>query len=277
MKTFNIAVIKPENYAHADVFLELGELLFHAMKELGYETTIGFNNINDQTRNIIIGCHLLDVDCIDQIPKSSIILNTEQMHSDAHWNPAIFEWARNFEVWDYSPKNISKFAEMGVRGVKHLRIGFQKELNRIPKQPVKEFDVLFYGSMNERRHRIIQELISRGANVKTLFAVYGKERDEFIARSKVVLNHHFYESQIFEIVRVFYLLTNAIAVVGEVNDTTAIDDVYKGAISSAGYEGLVDKCLELIGNDALRERSGTRGFEVISKCPQSEYISRILS
>ena len=80
----------------------------------------------------------------------------------------------------------------------------------------------------------------KGLTVKSLFGVYGKERDAWIERSKLVINHHYYQSQIFEVVRVFYLLTNSVAVVGEVNDTTSIDHIYKEGIHPVQYDGLVE-------------------------------------
>jgi len=114
------------------------------------------------------------------------------------------------EAIEYSPKNIEKFLQVGIDKTKLLKIGYQKELARLDLSKPKDIDVLFYGSMNERRKAILDELELKGLKVKTLFGIYGQERDHWIERSKVVLNHHYYESQIFEIVRVFYLLTNSV-------------------------------------------------------------------
>jgi hypothetical protein len=140
----------------------------------------------------------------------------------------------------------------------------------------KDIDVLFYGSINERRAEIINELIKTGLRVKTLFGVYGKERDEWIGRSQLVLNHHFYNSHIFEIVRVFYLLSNSIAVVGEVNDSTSIDSLYKDGIYASKYEDLVDSCLNLIQDDSLKQKIQIDAFNSISKYQQKFFTQQIL-
>ena len=277
MKRFNICLIKPDNYIHSYAFLELGELIYYSLFELGFNAAITFNTLDPDAKNIIIGCHLLDPILISKIPKSTIIVNTEQVYlDDSSWNENIFFWAQNFELWDYSTKNIDRFKELGVSEPKHLGIGFQKELVRIHKNTHKDVDVLFYGSLNKRRSQILDSLVSRGVKVKKLFGIYGKERDEWVGRSKIVLNHHFYKSQIFEIVRVFYLLTNSVAVVGEVNKTTSIDKVYKEGILPAKYDDLVEKCLEIINNKSLREQLQLAALRSISKTPQREFMSKVI-
>lgn len=278
MKKINICIVQPENYAHSYALLEVGELLYFSLIEIGFEARLIFNQIEPDVKNILLGCHLLAPSLIEEIPKSTVIINTEQIYNDSvEWNENIFQWVANFEVWDYSIRNIQKLNQLGVERVKHFKIGFQKELTRLNNLKVKDIDVLFYGSMNERRKKIIDKLIDNGIKVKTLFGVYGKERDNWIERSKVVLNHHFYNSHIFEIVRVFYLLTNSIPVVGEVNDSTSIDDMCREGIYQSKYENLVEACIEIVKNHDLREKIQQKAFESISKYPQKEFTREIMS
>ena len=258
-------------------FLELGELIQYSLLELGHKASLGFNQIEQNSKNIVIGCHLLAPAAIPTLPKSSIILNTEQIYKDdSAWNSNIFSWAKNFELWDYSPKNMEKFNELGITHAKLLRIGYQKELERLNNNSSKEVDILFYGSVNERRHQVIQELTERGINVKTLFGVYGKERDAWIEKSRIVLNHHFYASQIFEIVRVFYLITNSVAVVAEVNETTAIEPMYKDSIQSAPYEQLSQTCLQLLLNSRLRSELQEHSAKAFRQHPQKVFTEAVL-
>ena len=83
----------------------------------------------------------------------------------------------------------------------------------------QDIDVLFCGSMNERRMQIIQALKDSTLFDKPLviaqFVGYGAYRDKYIARSKIVLNMHYYTPGIFEIARVSYLLANKKCVVSE--------------------------------------------------------------
>jgi hypothetical protein len=276
MARFNICLVKPDNYIHSYAFLELGELLYFSLQELGHDVSFGFNNMEPSASNVLIGCHLLDPSFIAQIPASTIILNTEQVYGETDWNKPIFAWAKHFQIWDYSPKNITKFNQLGIDRTKLLKIGFQRELARLDSSTPKEIDVLFYGSVNERRKVILDRLEAKGLKVKVLFGVYGKDRDEWIERSKVVLNHHYYESQIFEIVRVFYLLTNSVAVVGEVNEATSIDAMYQDGILAARYEDLVDSCVELVRNPQLRDQIQLKALQAISQYPQAPFTEEVL-
>lgn len=277
MRKINICLIKPDNYIHSYAFIELAELIYFSLRELGFEVEVRFNQVQPNLKNILIGCHLLDLKFINQVPKSTVILNTEQIYSDTtHWNKNIFAYVTNFEVWDYSKRNIEKLNKMGVDKVKLLKIGFQKELVRLDKSKKKDIDVLFYGSENKRRNDVLKKLVAKGLNVKTLFGVYGRERDEWVERSKIVLNLHYYESQIFEIVRVFYLLTNSIAVVGEVNETTSIDTFYREGIYAAKYDDLVIGCMQLVQDDELRKKIEISALNSISKFPQKLFTKEVL-
>ncbi len=274
---FNICLVQPEAYVHTMAFLELGELIYFSLKDLGFDAGFGFNHLASDATNIIIGCHLLDPSLRSQLSKSTIIVNTEQIYSDTtDWIPTILDWARHFETWDYSQRNIERFKSLGINGVKYLEIGFQKELVRLDRSKPKDIDVLFYGSLNARRIQVLESLEAKGLEVKHLFGVYGKERDSWIERSKVVLNCHLYDSQIFEKVRVFYLMTNAIAVVGEVGPTTSIDAMCKAGIYATDYDGLVEGCMDLVYLDSQREKVQQAAFDSISKYPQSAYTAQVL-
>lgn len=274
---YNVCVIKPEGYVHSDAFVELAELIGYSLQDLGHATTLGVNQIHPDAVNIIIGCHLLDPAYISQVPKTSIILNTEQVDSgQPTWNPNIFTWAAAFETWDYSHRNIQKLREMGASNVKFLQLGFHEKLVRIKKAEQQDIDILFYGSMNERRLNVVEQLRRHGCNVRTEFGVYGPERDALISRAKVVLNLHFYSSEIFEIVRVFYLMTNSKAVVAEVNESTSIDNCYLNGIYPSPYGQLVDSCIRLVRDDRLRAELEEKALATIAQLPQRELTSALL-
>ena len=258
-------------------FLELAELINYSLIEIGHKSRISFNKIEHQARNMIIGVHLLNTKEIPHIPVDTIILNTEQIFSDhTNWNSNIFTWAKKFETWDYSDRNIIKFEEIGAPKVKLLNIGYQPELRRIAKSDNQEIDLLFYGSINDRRRKIIDELSKSGVKIKAVFGIYGKNRDELISKSKIVLNLHHYKSEIFEIVRVFYLLTNSKTVVGEVNATTSIDNHIKSGILPAKYEELVSTCLELLASPSKITELEEVAHNSIIQFPQKIFTSKLL-
>ena len=273
---YNICIV---HFPHSMAWWELGELICYSLRELGFQVNIQHRKMESDCRNIILGAFILESEFIKKVPPNSIFLNTEQLYLDdqkSMWPSDIYEWARNFETWDYSDRNIEKFLQHGITGVKKLGLGYQKELNRIDSSGNQDIDVLFYGSLGERRNKIINELRAEGLNVKAVFGLYGKERDDLIARSKVILNFHHYNSHIFEIVRVFYLLTNSKAVVGEVSESTSIDKIFLDCIKSAPYEGLVDACKRLVNDKSERHLLESKGFDLFSKIIQKNYTSQLI-
>lgn len=278
MSGFNVCLPQPEGYEHSFCLLELAELLGFSLQDLGYDATFSINEIFPDRRNIVIGCHLLSTDLIARMPESTIVVNTEQIYDEDpfEWNTNIFGWVRAFETWDYSPRNIAAFERLGLPGVRLLRIGHQPQLTRIPKTPEQDIDVLFYGSVTERRQAIFDQIRARGLNLVTLFGVYGAERDAYISRAKVVLTLHNHASEIFEVVRVHYLLSNAVAVVGEVNATTAISDYFADAIVGVPYEAIAAECERLVTDDTARKAQEERGYGLIAAHPQTEFTRALL-
>ncbi|HCK17381.1 MAG TPA: hypothetical protein DHW36_02610 [Thalassospira sp.] len=278
-KLYNICIVQPPNYIHSLAFAELAELLMYSIREAGHPAQIQTNQFVQGGINVIVGAHLLDISAMRAVPQGTVILNTEQLTGVGEkWRDQLTGWFQSgLEIWDYSPANIDVIKALGVENVRYLPIGYQKELQRIDITAEQDVDVLFYGSVNERRREIFNEIEARGLKLQVLMGVYGKDRDQWIARSKVVLNHHYYESQIFEIVRVSYLLTNAKAVVAEVNPETVIDDRFRKGVVDVPYAGLVDAVSDLVADPIKRKAQQRRALNSIIKYPQVDFTKPLLA
>ena len=277
----NICIIKPNNYVHSLAYLEIAELLHYSVLELNKNSKISYNfiDINPKVKNIIFGAHLLNDDMINSIPSNTIIFNTEQIESiNEIWKRRILLLAsKGIIFWDYSNHNLDLLlTKLNVKG-RLFEIGFQKNLQRIKMNDNKEVDVLFYGSLNNRREKIINNLLKKNVKVKCLFGVYGKDRDDWIGKSKIVLNLHYYESKIFEIVRIFYLLTNAIPIVSEVDENTKLNNNYLKGIKGSNYKDVEKNILSLLENEKERKLIGLNGFNIIKKYPQINFTKSILN
>ena len=275
---FNVCLPQPPGYLHNLGLVEFSQLLTYSLYDLGYQVAFRLNDIDMSARNILVGCHPLDQRDLADIPPSTIMVNTEQLYDEDRfgWNENIYAFARNFETWDYSESNVAAFDKRGISGVKLLRIGHQPQLTRIAKAKRPDIDVLFYGSVTDRREAILNGCRERGLTVVSLFGVYADERDRYIARSKLVLNLHNHAAELFEIVRVHYLLSNAVAVVSEVNPTTNIPEMYRDAIAAVPYEQVVDECVRLVRNGAARAALQQRALATISAYPQSGFTRQLL-
>ncbi len=142
---------------------------------------------------------------------SCILYNTE--HPSSPFMTATYKrLLAAHRVWSYHPDGPGRF----------VPIGYMPQMTRIPKPAVQDIDVLFYGSMNYRRANILGKLEARGLDVRLLpVGTYGAERDGWTARSKVVLNVHYYTPGIAEDVRLSYLWANRKCVVTESTEKTA--------------------------------------------------------
>jgi hypothetical protein len=270
----HVVIIKKDPSSSA--FEELAETLLYGLKAIGIDATSVTNTIYPHAINIILGVHLLTSEEISLLPNDAIIYNTEQIFPDSPWNTShLLTAIQQFTTWDYSLRNIERLAQQGItKEIVYMPVGFVPELCRIPKAVDQDIDVLFYGSMNERRQYILQTLIDRGLKVVVTTSTYGAARDALIARAKVVLNLHFYQSKIFEIVRVSYLLSNHKAIVAEVDDETDIEPKFRNAVVGVSYEQLVDACIELVNDEARRKDLEQRGFDIMASTSEAIYLKK---
>lgn len=271
---FNVVIISPAGYAHSAAFFELAETVVYGLRSLGYEAGISLNRFSSVAANIFLGAHLISGTTAHTVPRGSIVYNTEQVFEGSRWMrtelPHLIEM---HETWDYSRRNIELLTDrLPASVLRYVPIGFVPQLARIEKAPLQDIDVLFYGSMSDRRAQIIEDLRSRNLNVVARIGCYGKERDALIARSKVVLNVHYYESKIFEIVRVSYLLSNRKAVVAEVDRETAMDPVYRDAVAGVPYTFLAATCAAMAADDARRAQLEERGFQIMSSISEADCL-----
>ena len=275
-----IYVVSPEGYPHSRAFDEHALCLHYAFRRLGYVAPIVRNSWDISGTPIIFGANLLTRADRDRIPSKSIIYNLEQIHEGSPWlKEEYLELLRNYGVWDYSKKNIRELSRLGIESVSLCEIGYQPESTGIESLPddEKDIDVLFYGSVNPRRQAILDELRKHDICVVSVFGVYGRMRDRFIARSKIILNVHFYDSKILEVVLIFHLLANRCFVVSERGGDPDVEKQYEGAVVFAEYDSIVDSCVRYLADSAQRFRIAEKGLEIMSARRQEAYLEETLT
>ena len=273
---FQVVLIEPPGYAHSGCIQELADTIFSALKILGLEARFG-GELRQGEQQIICGAHLLDERAAADVPIDAIIYNTEQVTPESHWlGGAYLNLLKSRTVWDYSERNIERLRAFGVKNIALMPVGYVPELRRRP-QIHEDIDVLFYGSVNERRAPILDALSAKGLSVVRLFGVYGAQRDAFIARAKVVLNLHYYESKVFEIVRVSYLLANSKAVVAECGVDTEVETDIRQAICGVAYDELVPACERLVADLPARRALGERGYAIFAERRAEQFLHATLT
>jgi hypothetical protein len=277
MKDYCIWVVSPPGYVHSHTFNELALGLNCAFHTLGINAPIVYNFEKITAYPIILGCNLIPSMGFVKLPKTSILYNLEQILIGSPWiTENYLNLLRSYEVWDYSKQNICELLKLGIANVKYCGIGYVPELTRIKPAP-SDVDFLWYGSLNERRAHILQQLHNMGFKVKILFGVYGEQRDSFIAKSKIVLNIHFYESKVLEIVRIYYLLANKRFVISERGKDQELEEPIRDGLVITDYNNLVEECAKYLREDALRNEIAEKGFSRITSFSQVQFLRDVLN
>jgi SAM-dependent methyltransferase len=264
MARYAVTIVRPPGYAHSAAFAEVGETLLHALRALGHDAVLG-DDLPAGRQAIVLGSNLLEASPL-RLPADAILYNLEQIEPGSPWlTPALLELFRRHQVWDYSQRNAARYPELGLPPPRVVPIGYVPQLTRIAQAPQEDIDVLFYGSINPRRQAVLDALQARGLRVEAVFGVYGEARDRLIARSKVVLNLHYFEAKVFEVVRVSYLLANRRCVVSERGADPAEEREFEAAVAFAPYHGLVEACLQLASAPVERARRAALGFDLVSR------------
>lgn len=266
MTSFNLCRMVPAGYAHGAALDEVADTLRYGIEALGHTVDVLHNAFGSRGVNLVLGAHLLDAASAQALSPETIAYNLEQIDEGSVWlGPGLLAALGRCVVWDYSEGNLERIRALtGNARLVYVPVGYVPQLTRITSDQPQDIDVLFYGSMNDRRQHIIDALRAAGLEVCAAYGVYGTVRDRLIARAKVVINLHYYNASVFEVVRVSYLLANRKAVVAECHDETEIYPDLRDAMRLVPYDHLVTACRELVFDATLRAHYEETGFRRMS-------------
>jgi hypothetical protein len=165
---------------------------------------------------------------------------------------------------------------MGLKNVVEVRLGYVPEMTRLACNCTQDIDMLFYGAVKERRRHVLDALKDAGLHTVVLTNAYGQERDHFIARSKCILNVHFYTHAILEIARLGYLWANRKAVVSEREKTTEIDAGLEKSCRFSLYDDLVTAVCEIVRSKTAGTRQGEAGFTAFTALRQEDFLEAVV-
>lgn len=188
------------------------------------------------------------------VPHNYIVIQLEQTSNpdSVQWfGPTYMNYLRGaLEVWDYSVINYKYLRANGISHVKYVPLQYMTtsdhQLGTKLNISDKYIDVLFYGSVNDRRLKIYNDLKSTGINVVYKRNIWGAERDELISKSKVVIIPHYNNNSIMETARLSYLLSNKCIVVMEQSIDPILDRWHHKYVSLSSYDNLCSTCQDII-------------------------------
>lgn len=144
---------------------------------------------------------------------------------------------RAIAVWDLSRPNLAVLASDGI-AAEVVPLGYHRSQAIMPTAE-PDVDILFSGSVSERRVNILKDLVAAGLEVQVLFGAYGLAKQSMLARARIHLHVHAGESALFQQPRIAHLLNNACFVITE----TARDNPYpKVDLVQVRPSEIVDAC-----------------------------------
>ncbi len=278
MANYCIWIVSPPKYLHSQGAEEIAIALRSGLLAHGIDAPIKRQAWPPKEIPIILFPQLLSL-CpqpIELHPRS-IIYNLEQIQQGSVWLTENYvNILRNYNVWDYSFSNIEALKQLNVHNVDYVGIGYAPELTRI-KAAEEDLDVLFIGSMNERRKEILESINQNGVQIATAFNMYGQQRDEAFARARIIVNIHYYEAKVFEIVRVSYLLANTRFVVSEKGSDALIEAQYSDGLVFCTAQEMPQVCFEYVQNEKARKAIAQKGFDIFSQLTQAHYLAPVIN
>jgi len=172
-------------------------------------------------------------------PEFSIIFNMEQISSSsALVSEEYQQLISEYRVLDYSQHNVAallaRFPNMRCQEFpllpKPLFAG-DFAVDWAPAEPRP--DVAFWGVLNDRRKALLHTLQLQGRSVQLVSRNYGKNLSAAIARTRLCLNVHYYDSAIFELARCLRPLAMGMPIVPKCRACRAWSTGGKAASSSA--------------------------------------------
>lgn len=277
MRKFHVTIMRPESDSgrfHVQAFHTVAQILLYGLSALGFDCSFKSNVfVPNDAINVVLAPQFASEKT--EFPEGRTILYSLEQLGGNSLHMISPELYKRHMIWDYSPVNIEYWRKLGV-DAELVRIGFVPQLCRIESRNYPDIDVLHIGSISPRRKKIIAELLDMPDIKFHLGAGFGVQRDALIARSRVVLNCHFYQSpQILEMVRLADLLPNRKCVVCETSDDfpPALD----GAVRVVPYDQLAQACRELVHDVEQRIGYQNRAYSQFSRLRETDILRPIVA
>ena len=192
----------------------------------------------------------------DLLPRNYIFLNAEPLNVNVTWRdmPKWFTAMKNARaVWGYAKSNADFVTKLGVP-FRFVPFGYAPYYESVFQKHTsgaalsQDIDVLFVGNLSERRSRLLDELARHGMNVQVVSRAnpaHGRQLDEFLVRSKIVLGIHYFEepqAQIADLARLDHLLSNRLFVLHERPSPDASDAEFERNVAVCDYQEMVATC-----------------------------------
>src|SRR3569832_2155849 len=241
------------------VLTEVAICLRDAISAAGYASEHLVNRIDPQAYSIVLGgSPALEKEFAHLDRERCAIFNFEQLGSTSNIaTPEYRAWLADWLVLDYHASNIDLLKR--ENGARQLAFELPLVLGTslaTTSDEAKTVDVLFYGTMSERRAHVLRELEAMGMKVEVVAGAYGHELAPAVRRARLVLHIHYYESALFPVARIVQPAVMGVPVVCETSALSELNDWSHSGVVFADYAHLAETCRDLLeAPDRMAQRA----------------------
>lgn len=183
------------------------------------------------------------------------------------------------EIWDYDIENIQILRNLGIEAKFRPPI-YTESLKKVKNVDNPDIDVLFYGVLTPYRSKTMFDLVESvyipsnyyhiftEYNIVTLWNVHEDKLDDYIARSKIILNLNPYEGECRQQqCRLFYPLINNKCVLSQKNNINYYGDMI---VEYSDTQDMFYKIMDLLDNDKWKQYTSNNFKEYSKKMIQNE-------
>jgi SAM-dependent methyltransferase len=232
----HLCIVQPVGYVHSLGFVDQARFFRHQFRRMGATVTLAKNRLRHGAVNFVFGAHLGFEPALRE-RHTCIFVNLEQLgRHGAQVSQGYLKLLGGSAVVDYDAANVAAYTthadDVPLVSFAHAPY-LAGQLDRGHGLPIEQrpIDILFIGSVNERRQRLMAEVEASGRRISALDGpLYGPERDDLIAQAKAVFNCHFYDSARFEQARAFQCLSLGTPVISERTPATLPPAQFEDAV-----------------------------------------------
>ena len=225
------------------------------------------NNVKNNLEFIIfIGTiHVINSRFINLIPdKKYYVIQIEQLNQTLYYyhkiDDTICKFLKNSkDTFDYSFVNFKYYPYSIKNKIRYINIYRIYNLIYFSKLPIcnslsidasKSIDILFIGTLNTRREKILDYLKNNfDINIVIVSNVFGSKLINKLHNTKIVINLHYYDNAILEIFRILDVLSNSKCyIISEVPDNKQETYLIKNYCKQVEFIDTIDKNLHNISN-----------------------------
>lgn len=219
----------------------------------------------DDCLHIVIAPQLLS-----KLPKRYIAFQMEQTISSRWLTSKYYSVLRNAHyVFDYSTKNIAFFKENTDFGSRFYYLPIDYLPNFYSVKVKQEYEVVFYGDINNVRRKRIIEQLSQDFNVKVISEVFGDELYYELNKAKIIVNIHYYENAMLETTRLYECLSVCNAILISEDSCDTIEDVrlkdLVDFVPTDDIDALRQRIAYWLNSEELRKDAISKRAEILKK------------